>query len=156
MTQTNQQQLRAFGKGIGLKPIDPEGDIGVDLDFAEPSEDGTPRDLRMITGLDVLLQDLSVALTTGLGTDPLNMTFGSSAYQALADHSDPFLRREAVKVAVVRVLKADARVRRILEVRISDDPAATGQRQTEMSLTVIFDTILDERATIDVEGIPYG
>lgn len=156
MTQTNQQQLRAFGKGIGLKPIDPHGDIGVDLDFARPSEDGAPRDLKMITGLDVLLQDLSVALTSGLGTDPLNMTFGSSAYQALADHSDPFLRREAVKVAVVRVLKADPRVRRILEVRISDDPAASGQRQTEMNLTVVFDTILDERATIDVEGIPYG
>jgi hypothetical protein len=58
MTQTNQQQLRAFCKGIGLKPIDPDGDIGVDLDFAQPSEDGAPRDLKMITGLDVLLQDL--------------------------------------------------------------------------------------------------
>lgn len=156
MTQTNQQQLRAFGRGIGLKPIDPDGDIGVDLDFALPAEDGAPRDLRMISGLDVLLQDLSVALTTGLGTDPLNMTFGSSAFQALADHSDPFIRREAVKVAVVRVLKADARVRRILEARVNNDPGATGKRQTEMNLTVVFDTILDERATIDVEGIPYG
>ncbi|MEJ8560059.1 hypothetical protein QTO30_01575 [Yoonia sp. GPGPB17] len=156
MTQTQHQRRRAFGRGIGLKPIDPEGDIGLDLDFSGPVAEGAPRDLRMIEGIDVLLQDLSVALTTGLGTDPLNTTFGSGAFQALADQSDPFMRREAVKVAVVSVLKADPRVRRILEVQVDDDPAAPGQRQTELNLKVMFDTILDERATLDVEGIPYG
>lgn len=156
MTQTDLQKGRAFGKGLALTPIDATRDIGLDIQFTTPSAPDAPRDLVVMSGLPVLLQDLTVALSTGLGTDPLNIGFGSGAFEALAEQSDPFMRREAVKVAVIRVLSADPRVRRVLDIRVNDDPLEAGARRTQMSLTVVFDTILQERASIDVEGIPYG
>lgn len=152
MTQTPASPVRVLGKGLALSSTDPGQDIGLDIAFG--GVDGR-RDLATVTGHDALLQDLRVALCTGLGTDPLNRGFGSDAFAAMAEESDPMLMRERIRVAVIRVLKADPRVRRVVEVRVGGEaqPFAGTARATTLDITATYETALSELASIAIEGL---
>ena len=148
---------RILGKGLALVPTDPGEDIGLDIAFAGG-------DLGTVSGMDALTQDLRVALCTGLGTDPLNTAFGSDAFAAMAEETDRLMKRERIRVAIIRVLRADPRVKRIVEVRINGERRPFGAEQnadapvstdpTELSITAVFETALRDLATIDIEGLP--
>ncbi|MFE2108555.1 hypothetical protein ACFXAF_22230 [Kitasatospora sp. NPDC059463] len=79
-------------------------------------------DLAAVTGPDALLQSVRLALTTALGTDPLDRGFGFDGLRVLAEERTPELVRERIRVAVLAVLRRDPRVRRVLDVRV-DDPS---------------------------------
>lgn len=156
---------RILGKGLALVPTDPGEDIGLDIAFAGG-------DLGTVSGMDALTQDLRVALCTGLGTDPLNTAFGSDAFAAIAEETDKLMQRERIRVAIIRVLRADPRITRIVEVRINgerrpfgaeqnadvststDARSPSAERTTELSITAVFETALRDLTTIEIEGLP--
>lgn len=148
MTDVLASASRILGKGIALAPTDPGEDIGLDIAFVGG-------DLGTVLGMDALTQDLRVALCTGLGTDPLNTAFGSDAFAAMAEETDTLMQRERIRVAIIRVLRADPRVRRIVEVRINGEPRPfTAERTTDLRITAVFETAMRDLATIDIEGLP--
>ncbi|MFE7560280.1 hypothetical protein [Kitasatospora sp. NPDC057500] len=79
-------------------------------------------DLAVVTGPDAVLQSVRLALTTALGTDPLDRGFGFDGLRVLAEERTPELVRERIRLAVLAVLRRDPRVRRVLDVRV-DDPS---------------------------------
>ncbi len=112
-------RARLLGRGLRLDLIDPEGDIGRDLSLAVGANG--KRDLAFVSGIDCLTQDLSVALTTLLGSDLFNTTFGFDGVRALAEESSALLVRERVRVAVIQTLNRDVRVRRVVDVKLPDE-----------------------------------
>ncbi|MFB7477147.1 hypothetical protein [Kitasatospora sp. NPDC056184] len=81
-------------------------------------------DLATVTGPDAVLQSVRLALTTALGTDPLDPGFGFDGLRVLAEEHTPELVRARIRVAVLAVLRRDPRVRRVLDVRVDDPPGA--------------------------------
>lgn len=147
MTDAPADAARVLGKGLALVPTDPGEDIGLDIAFLGGG-------LACAWGQDALLQDLRVALCTGLGTDPLNTGFGSDAFAALAEESDVVLQRERIRVAIIRVLRADPRIRRVVEVRINGEPRPfAAERSTDLAITAVFETVMRELATVVIEGM---
>lgn len=146
-------QKRAFGKGLALVEIDPGQDIGLDIALtpSAPEEAGS-RDLMTQAGIDTLIQDLTVAMTIGLGTDPLNTTFGNAAFRAMAEISDPLLRRESIRIAIINVLSADPRVGRIRSVRFRDESSVGAARTIALNVVAEFETVLGNTLSIDIEG----
>ena len=148
MTEPIASARRILGKGLALVATDPGDDIGLDIAFVGG-------DLACAIGEDALMQDLRVAFCTGLGTDPLNTGFGSDAFAAMAQETDTIVQRERIRVAVIRVLRSDPRVRRVVEVRINGEPRPfAAERTTALAITAVFETALRDFATIAIEGMP--
>lgn len=79
------------------------------------------RDLSLSSGLDNLDQQLTVALVTALGADPLNTNHGFGGYQAIAEESNPVLRREKLRFSILAVLQADPRILEVTRVLIGPE-----------------------------------
>jgi phage baseplate assembly protein W len=137
---------RALGWAPALLPVAPGLDLGRDLAFAR-GPGGL--DFARVSGFNTLAQSLTLALTTALGSDIFNTAFGSDALNAIADEADPLLARERVRVAVIRVIKSDPRVRRIIDVKLADgqlDLPQPGSR--ELNVRVVFETITGEQVAL--------
>lgn len=90
-------------------------------------------DLALNAGLDTLRQDLSAALCTALGSDPLDLGFGFDGFKAIAEESDRVMLRERLRVAVVNLLRRDRRIDRVEQVLIGQaeiEAARAGQTQS--------------------------
>jgi hypothetical protein len=139
---------RLMGWAPRCAPVFPGRDVGQDLVLA-PGPRGL--DLAVAEGIDCLAQDLTLALTTLLGSDLLDTAFGFDGLSALADETEPLLVQERLRIAVVAVLVRDPRVRRIIDVKLDDgrlDAPAPGSR--ELSVHVAFETLTDDRVAIDL------
>lgn len=160
MNGTTLRARRLLGWGPTFVSTGAEEDIGQDIAFAGG-------DIALVSGMEALTQDLRLALCTGLGTDPLNQAFGSDAFASMAEESDPMMLRERIRVAVIRVLQSDARIRRIVEVSIDGEArpftgrsrertsgaGSSAERTTALSVVAVFETVLGEHATIAIEGL---
>jgi hypothetical protein len=139
---------RALGWGLRCDLVFPGMDVGRDLVLAR-GPDGAG--LATVEGADCLAQDLSLALTTLRGGDLLDTAFGFDGLAAIAEESEPVIAQERLRVAVVATLRRDPRVTRIVDVKLGDDrldaPAA-GSR--ELSVRVAFETLTEDRLTIDL------
>jgi hypothetical protein len=152
---------RALGWGLRCDVVDPGVDTGRDVRLRRGANGLL--DLDLVSGMDCLVQDLAVALTTLLGGDVLNTAFGFAGLAAIAEERSPLLVRERLRVAVVGVLDRDPRVRRIIDVKFADsrldppsaDPpaeeAATGGRM--LAVTVAFETVVGQSMTVDLGGL---
>lgn len=141
-------QRRALGWGLRCDPIFPGADLGRDIRLRS-GPDGL--DLDTVAGVDCLAQDLAVALTTLLGSDVLNTSFGFAGLAAMAEERVPVLVQERLRVAVVGVLARDPRVRRIVDVKFADqrlDAPLPGSR--ELAVGVTFETVTDDQVAIDL------
>ncbi|GAA4878663.1 hypothetical protein [Actinomycetospora straminea] len=141
-------EQRALGWALRCDLISPGVDIGRDIRLRH-GRDGL--DLDLVSGVDCLTQHLAVALTTLLGSDVLNTTFGFAGLAAIAEEQIPVLVQERLRVAVVGVLNRDPRVRRIVDVKIADlrlDAPSPGSR--ELGVRVVFETVTDDRVAIDL------
>src|SRR5215472_19064300 len=98
---------RALGVGPAFSLIAPGVDLGRDIAF---TDQGTGLDLALVKGFDNLTQSLSVALTTRLGDDVFNTTFGFDGINAIAEETSPAMQRERIRISVIVVLKKDPRV----------------------------------------------
>ncbi len=89
-------------------------------DIALSQGDGG-RDLKLSEGVDNLHQQITAALVTALGADPLNVGYGFGGYEAVANERSPILRREQLRFAVLSVLQSDARIDHVLRVLIGNE-----------------------------------
>ncbi len=81
----------------------------------------TGRDLLLNSGVDNLDQQLTVALVTALNADPLNTNHGFGGYQVISEESNPVLRREKLRFAILAVLEADPRILKVTRVLIGSE-----------------------------------
>jgi hypothetical protein len=142
----DRSRKRLLGTGLRLVPILPGVDLGRDL-VLERGDGGL--DFARIEGIENLGQDLTVAMTTLLGSDLFNSDFGFDGLNALVEETDTVLARERIRVAVILVLKKDARVRDILDVNLDDQrlrPQPAGSR--ELNIQVEFNTVSGDQASL--------
>lgn len=140
--QRDQLRRRLLGRGLRLAPV---GDLGRDIELLP---DGT--DLAMVQGVDNIGQALAVAVLTPLGGDVFNTAFGFDGLNALVDESSPVLQRERVRVAIVQLLQKDARVSRIVDVRLVDarlDAPTTGAAR-QLDVRVVFEVTSGDQLTL--------
>ena len=147
---------RLLGWGARLEPVLPGADLGQDA-VLEKGPNGL--DLARVSGMDNLIQDLRMALTTLVGSDIFNVAFGFDGLNAMADETEPLLVRERIRVSVVKVLQADPRVRNILDVKLLDgrldavhntELDTSGMQSRTLSLRVAFETVSGDNLTVDL------
>jgi phage baseplate assembly protein W len=153
-----EQQLlrrRLLGWGLSCEKIQKDLDIGRDLrmemgqnglDFAQVDATHFNKDNE-----DNLGQSLSIALTTALGSDIFNTQFGFDGINALAEETNPVMIRERIRIAIIKLLQKDSRVRRIVDIKLEDgrlDIPTPGSR--ELDVRVVFEVISGEQASINI------
>lgn len=143
---------RLLGRGLACPEIMPAGvDLGRDIEMVT-GPNGL--DLAMVEGMDNLTQDLTVALTTLLGSDIFNTEFGFAGLNAMVEETNPILARERIRIAVIQVLRRDPRIRRIVDVKLQDGqldlPPADSRKLRELNVVVHFETVSGDQATIDL------
>ncbi len=139
---------RVLGWSLTCEPIFPGADLGRDLKLIS-GPNGL--DFQRVEALDNLNQNLSIALTTLLGSDIFNTQFGFDGLNALAEETNPVLVRERIRVAIIQLLRKDPRVRRIVDVKLEDDrldPPLPGSR--DLNVRVVFETVFGDEASIDL------
>ncbi len=145
---------RLLGRGIACHLIydTPYLDIGQDIRLAR-SEHGL--DFDFVEGLDNLAQVLHITLTTALGSDLFNTQFGFDGLNALVDGDDPVITRERVRVAIIRLLQREPRIRRIIDVQIEGDgqtettgASAAGTRYLDVNVTC--EAVSGDETTINI------
>jgi phage baseplate assembly protein W len=161
------RQRRLLGWGLACPPIHAGADLGRDLVLQ-----AGPTDATTVSGFDNLAQVLEIALTTGLGSDPFNVGFGFDGVNAMVDGTDVVLTRERVRVAIIQVLNADPRVRRIIDLKVLDrrldaggsvvaDADLTMDERIEawrtVNVFVAFEAISGEQLAVNLGGVmPRG
>lgn len=134
---------RILGWGAAAPLIEP-GDVGRDIVLMR--REGSGRlDLATVTGAHNLGQDLAVALTTGLGTDPFNAEFGFDGLSAMVEEQAPALIRERLRASVAKTVARDPRVRSVTTVAVEDGNAGPTRALT---LRVTVDTIASDTAAL--------
>lgn len=128
-----------LGHGLALVPIAPDS-IGLDLVWRD-GPDGAV--LGVVEGVANLAQDLQVALLTPAGTDPFDIGFGFDGLRVLTLDVPGGLVEELVRLAVMRTLAADARIREVLDVRLQ--PVGPDRR---LRVDAEVSTVLGEAMTV--------
>jgi hypothetical protein len=132
-------------------------DLARDISF---SAGANGRVLDLVRGPGNVSQALSVALTTLRGSNVFDAEFGFDGLNALTRNIEPVLVREQVRVGVITLLDRDPRVRRIVDVNLDDGRLGTatadaGLRASRtLQVQVQFETITDDRLTVDLGELP--
>ena len=148
---------RSLGWGLRCEAIARGVDIGRDLVLAaEPSAGAI--DLAATAGAANLTQCLTVALTTALGDDVFDTGFGFDGIRALTEDTSALMVRERVRVAIIRVLKRDPRVRSIVDLKILDRRLDLAGRALDapddpdawrtLRVNVVFETVAGDTNTL--------
>lgn len=146
-TVDDREMRQLLGWGPATESVAGDVEMAQDILWA----DG---DLVLTAGLEALRQDLAAALVTGLGSDPLNPTFGFDGFEAIAEEPDRFLLRERLRVAVVNLLKRDPRIDRVDQVLIgAAEIAAARAGQSRMVPATEFG-VVDIEAGFRLRGRP--
>jgi phage baseplate assembly protein W len=148
MTIAQQDQLNRslFGRDLATAETLPGQDLGRDLMIASSGA----RDLATVDGIDNLAQSLTLALTTRLGDDVFDTSYGFDGINALADEVDPVLQRERIRIGIVRVLQRDSRVRQITDVTLAEDVFS---RSRALDVTVSFRTIASTQVSVSLSPV---
>jgi hypothetical protein len=152
--EREQARRRLLGWSVACEPIFPGTDLGRDLVL---TGGGTPLDLARVQSIDALGQSLSLALTTALGSDVFNTSFGFDGLNALADEPDPLIARERVRISVIKLLGSDPRVRRIVDVDLGDERLgrpSPGSRVLDVN--VAFETVSLDQASVNLGRVVPG
>ena len=146
-------ETRLLGWGVAAAPLFPGEHLGQDVEFA----DG---DLAVVSGIDNLSQDLTLALTTALGTDPFNVNYGFDGVNAMVEEQNAMIARERVRISVIKLLDKDPRIRKILDVKLLDgrlDPLSTdvdtadlGTAWRVLNVRVAFETVTGDQSALDL------
>lgn len=112
------EERRLLHWGVAIEPMYESAVQYGDIVLGDTS---TGRDLKLAEGVDNLHQQITAAIVTALGSDPLNMGYGFAGYEAMANEPSPIMRREQLRFAVLSVLQGDPRVQQVLRVLIGDE-----------------------------------
>lgn len=162
---------RVLKQGFKTTLIFPGKDISRDITIKR-GENGL--DFDFVSGIDNLSQSLETALTTRLGDDIFNVAFGFDGINALAEETDAILQKERIRIAIIRVLQKEPRVRRILDVQLTGDERMAipppfvdpntfplpdereveyMRRSRQLEVYVWFETVSGEQAALSVKRI---
>lgn len=149
-SDTQRALRRALGWAPELLPVEPSIGAAVGLDIA--------LDGRVVAGEAALAQALMLAMVTLRGADVFNARFGFRGLAAIAEETDPVLRRERIRLAVIEVLRDEPRVRRIAGVRFPDElgeealaPRALPPPRS-VAVEAVFDTVAGTQQTLMLGG----
>lgn len=145
---------RLLGWSVACEPVMPGVDIGRDLALAGGG--GEPLDLARVEGIDCLGQSLTLALTTALGSDVFNTDFGFDGIGALAEETNPILARERVRVAVVKLLQKEPRVRRVIDVDLGDERLRPPPGGRVLDVAVGFQTVSHDQVSVNLGRVVQG
>src|SRR4051812_45784221 len=134
LDETSIRRRRLRGWGWQVAPLAPHGDLGMDLVLHETA-DGVR--LGEVEGVDNVLQDLVVALTTRLGDVVFNTQFGFDGLNAIAEETDPLMQRERIRLSVIGVLNREPRVTRINRVEVSYGDRQAREMKIDVGLTLL-------------------
>jgi phage baseplate assembly protein W len=146
---------RLLGWSAACDPLLPGVDHGRDLVLQ--GGNGTPLDVARVESIDCLGQSLSIALTTALGSDVFNTSFGFDGLNALVEETEPVLMRERVRISVVQVLRKEPRIRQILDVNLGEErlqPPSADSRT--LALSVSFETVSHDQASMQLGRVAQG
>lgn len=152
--QKDPLRRRVLGWGVACAPAEANADIGRDIRFV--TTNGLI-DLACVELIDNLGQSLSIALTTALGSDLFNVGYGFDGINAIAEETNPVLMRERIRIAIIKVLRADPRIRRIVDVKLEDgrlDPITSGSRI--LDVRVAFETLSGDAYSINIDQVALG
>ena len=139
-----------LGVGVRADLVDP-ADTARDLVLRTTS---SGVDLDLVDGVDALCQDLAVGLTTLRGSDPFNLRFGFLGLTPMVDQTSPVLAREGLRSAVVELVAADPRVRRVVDLSA---PAPAGDiASRRLDVTVSFEAVSGDPVTLGTGGLASG
>lgn len=131
--------VRYFGRGLRLTQVAPDS-LGVDIAW----EDGpSGRRLAMVAGGDNLGQDLRVALLTVTGSDPFNVAFGFDGLRVLSEGLAPPMVEEMLRLAVLKTVALDPRIRRVLDVRMAETEPGSRRWKVEVELQTVLGEVLN-------------
>lgn len=139
---------RVLGWALACPEILPKVDLGRDLELSLGPQG---LDLARVQGMRCLAQALTIGLTSRLGEDVFNTEHGFDGLNALIDEPNPILARERIRIAVIRVLRQDPRVRRIIDVQLGDgrlESPIPGSR--DLDIRVAFETVSGEQASVEL------
>jgi hypothetical protein len=138
------QREALLGHAMRLRPIHPGigAAAGLDVDL---SADGRVR------GHAALGQALMLAMVTLRGSDVFAAGFGFAALAAIGAETDPLLKRERLRLAVIDVLRVEPRIRRIISVRFADEAGAAPNNRA-LHMLAEFETIAATRQAAIMQG----
>jgi phage baseplate assembly protein W len=154
-------QARTLGRGLACVATHPGDDVSRDLVLRT----GPAVDLEMVRGIDNLDQCLAIALTTALGSDVFNTSFGFDGLNALVEETNGALVRERVRVAVINVLTSDSRVRSITDLNVDPAPGTSAPGLTlaerieawrSLNVAVAFQAITGQQAVVTLGKVNPG
>jgi phage baseplate assembly protein W len=146
------QRERALGWSLAMPEIAPGVDLGRDVSLvAGPNG----LDFARVKSMDALNQSLSIALTTLLGADVFNRSFGFDGLNALVEETNPIAARERVRIGVIKVLRKDNRVRRIVDVNLegNDRLEVPPAGSRVLDVRVVFEAITGDQAAMSLGGV---
>lgn len=140
-----------------LLGVGPRADLVSTADIARDlvlHDTGRGVDLAMVEGVDALCQDLAVGLTTLRGSDPFNLRFGFLGLTPLTQQTSPVLAREGLRSAVVEMVAADPRVRRVVDLTTPHPTDGPGSRT--LDVTVSFEAVTGDPVALSTGGLATG
>ncbi|WP_420451180.1 hypothetical protein [Ilumatobacter sp.] len=149
MTEQAEIERRYFGTGPLVENASPDS-IGIDIVF----EDGPAgRELATQSGAANLAQDLKVALLTPTGNDMFNVGFGFDGLRVLSADMTPTMTTEMLRLAVLKTIALDNRIKRVLDVRIEETEPGSRRWMTEIEVQTVIGDV--QRLVLGaVEGTP--
>jgi hypothetical protein len=149
-SETERALRRALGWAPLLQPVDPSFGAALGVDIA--------LDGRTAEGEAALAQALTLAMVTLRGSDVFNSGFGFRGLAAIAEETDPVLRRERIRLAVIEVLRDEPRVRKIFTVRFPDEDGNEAMAPRALppprsvAVEAAFDTVAGATQTLVLGG----
>jgi hypothetical protein len=138
--------------GIGLRAdLVSAADTARDLVLRDT---GHGVDFDLVEGVDALCQDLAIGLTTLRGTDSFNLQFGFLGLTPLVQQTSPVLAREGLRSAVVEMVAADPRVRRVVD--LTAPQPVDGPASRTLDINVSFEAVTGDPATLSTGGLATG
>ena len=139
MSQTQEDlEARFFGRGVRVVQVAPDS-LGVDIAWEEGPEG---RRLAMQAGGPNLGQDLKIALLTATGSDLFNVAFGFDGLRVLTGTMTPQMTEEMLRLAVLKTVALDARIKRVLDVRLSDPEPGSRRWSVEVEVQTVLGDVL--------------
>jgi len=126
-------QDQSFGSSLALE----EGDIV----FENNS-------LKLVSGIDNLLQSLELRVLTPSGSDIFNATYGLDVTQAFTQPGSVRMIKELIKLSLVQTLGTDPRVSDIRDVQFTERQVGDLRHSRSWTVTVVIDTVDAQTTTL--------
>ena len=104
--------------------------------------------LKLVSGIDNLLQALELRVLTPSGSDAFNTTYGLDVTQAFTQPGSIRMVKELLKLSLVQTLGTDPRVSDIRDVQFTELQVGDLRHSRSWRVTVVIDTVDAQTTTL--------